>query len=465
MYTSAAEGAEMASGQLTSILRHIRHLVGRGDAGATSDRQLLRRYADSRDGQAFATLVQRHGSLVLGVCQRVLGNSHDAEDAFQAVFVVLARKAGATGWKESIGPWLHEVAYRVALRARARAQCRAEHERRAADMRPAETAASAWTDLRGVLDAELRCLPDRYREPLVLCYLQGKSNEEAAEQLGWPAGTVKSRLSRGRDLLRDRLTRRGLTLTAEALVLLMAQNASAAVPQVLSEIAIKAATLVAAGQAVGGLNGPAAALAEGALRAMSIAKLRTMAVVALLLVATGVAGWLTYRTWAADPADKKDEAKKEIMLPKDPKAVVVSMTVTGGMIRNKTNDPYLQILADGQVIVIDRVTGAKKESKLTPEKLQELLRFIVQDQDFLALTEAKIKDEYAKETAKSKVGIAVGDGCTSRISVKANDKESEVGYYAASAFSKQFPKVKSLAQFAAVENRLNDLAVSVQKGK
>src|SRR5262249_28866411 len=204
-----------------------------------------------------------------------LGNSHDAEDAFQAVFVVLARKAGASGWQESIGPWLHEVAYRVALRTRGRTIRRAEHERRAADMRPSGAMATAeptWTDVRGVLDDELRRLPAKYRAPLLLCYLEGKSNEEAAQQLGWPAGTVKSRLSRGRDLLRDRLTRRGLALSASALVAMLGRDAVAAVPASLADSANKAAQLVAAGQAVGGLTGPAAALAQGALRAMWISK-------------------------------------------------------------------------------------------------------------------------------------------------------------------------------------------------
>jgi RNA polymerase sigma factor (sigma-70 family) len=454
------------SGQLTTFLRHIRHLVGGTDTGAASDRQLLRRYAESGDGAAFSVLVERHGGLVLGVCQRVLGNSHDAEDAFQAVFVVLARKAGAAGWQESVGPWLHEVAYRVALRARARIACRHEHERRAGDMRPAEaTATATWHDVRGVLDTELGGLPARYRDPLVLCYLEGKSNEEAAEQLGWPTGTVKSRLSRGRELLRARLTRRGLTLSAELLALLLAQNASAAVPTALSDGAIEAARQVAAGQAVGGLTGPAAALAQGTLRTMGIARFRTGAVVlALVLVSVGLGGWRTYRAWAADDKNSGD-AKKEIVLPKDPKAVVLSMKMTGGMLRNVTDDPYLQIQADGRVVVTERTTGAKKESKLSAEQLQDLLRFVIQENDFLDITDKKMQDDLAKAQGNAKVGIAVGDGCTALIRVQANDKDHKVSYYAADVYAKAYPKAKSLTQFVAIEKRLQDLAVSVHKGK
>jgi RNA polymerase sigma factor (sigma-70 family) len=442
----------MAGSQLTSILRHIRHLVGGGDGGAASDRQLLHRYAECGDSDAFATLVERHGPLALGVCQRVLGNSHDAEDAFQAVFVVLARKAGASGWQESIGPWLHEVAHRVALRARGRAIRRAEHERRAADMRPSGAMATAeptWADLRGVLDDELRRLPVKYRAPLLLCYLEGKSNEEAAQQLGWPAGTVKSRLSRGRDLLRERLTRRGLALSAPALVAMLGRDAVAAVPASLADSAIKAAQLVAAGQAVGGLTGSAAALAQGALRAMWFSKAKKIALVGVLGLLA--ASWLTYHTLlAANPA----AANKEVVLPKDPKAVVLSMEVRGGMIANKTADPFLQIQADGKVIQTDRISGAKKESKLTPAELQELLRFVVYQNDFLNADPKKVPPG-------GNLPVAVTDGTTTTIRVHANNKQHEASCYMASFALANNPNAKPLVQYAAVEWRLNQLAYFV----
>jgi RNA polymerase sigma factor (sigma-70 family) len=445
----------MASGQVTGLLRYIRQLVGTPDSGSINDPQLLRRYAENGDGDAFATLVQRHGAMVQGVCQRILGNSHDAEDAFQAVFVVLANKAGAGGWQESIGPWLHEVSYRVALKARARGLRRAEHERRAVDMRSSTTAAeSSWTDLRGVLDRELDRLPANYRAPMLLCYLEGKSNEEAAEQLGWPAGTVKSRLSRGRDLLRERLVRAGLALSAEALVLLLSQNAVASVPAALADGAIKAAKQVTAGQAVGGLTGQAAALAQGALRTMWISKMRMAAVVVLLLVLAGWAGWATFQTLAADPATA---TQKEIVLPKDSKAVVLSMEVGGGMLKNASPEPFLLIQADGKVIRTDRVTGAKRESRLSPLELQELLRFVIQDNDFFNVDRKKIDAGVAQAQAGKPFGIAVGDGRTTGIRVDANNKRHDVSSYAAATQQAQYPKVKPLAQFVAIEWRLDQL--------
>jgi RNA polymerase sigma factor (sigma-70 family) len=446
----------MAAGQLMRIVQHIRQLVGTGE-GAGTDAQLLARYAESGDSDAFAVIVERHGTMVLGVCQRVLVNSHDAEDAFQAVFVVLARKAGTVCWRDSAGPWLHEVAHRIARRARARAGCRAAHERRAADMRPTDTRAEpAWADLRDVLDDELGRLPAKYRAPLLLCYVEGKSNEAAAAQLGWPAGTVKSRLSRGRELLRNRLARRGLALAAETLVLLVAQNAAASVPAAMTDTVIQAASAVAAGHAVGGLTGPAAALAQGALRTMWLTKLRNIAAVTVMLVmVAGGAGWAMFHAWAADPATA---AKQEISLPKDPKTVVLSMTVGGGRLRNASPDPFLQIMADGKVIRTDRISGAKRESRLTPAELQELLRFVIQQNDFFNVTGNAIEAGKQQAQAGKAVAIAVGDGRTSGIHVQANDKQHDVSCYAASTFQGQFPNVKPLAQFVAVESRLDQLA-------
>src|SRR5262249_10537307 len=150
-----------------------------------TDRQLLQRFAAGHDEAAFTELVRRHAALVLGVCQRVLHHSHDAEDAFQATFLVLARKAALLRWQESGSKWLYEVACRTALKARANAARRRAHERQAEAMRqPSPVAELARQELRGLLDAELARLPARYRAPLLLCYLEGKTNAEAARQLG-----------------------------------------------------------------------------------------------------------------------------------------------------------------------------------------------------------------------------------------------------------------------------------------
>jgi RNA polymerase sigma factor (sigma-70 family) len=252
-----------------------------------TDGQLLECFVRAHDPAAFEALVRRHGPMVLRVCQRLLRPGPDADDAFQATFIVLVRKAQSIAKLESVGSWLYGVAYRIALRARLRANRRLARER-CLDDHPAAADRSAnpvgeAADIRPVLDEELNRLPEKYRAPMVLCYLEGKSNDEAAQQLQCPTGTVKVRLLRARELLRNRLARRGLALSAGALALSLSQEmATAAVPQALAASAAQAATS-------GTLSASAGALADATLRAMSIVKLKVAAgavVAACALTAT-----------------------------------------------------------------------------------------------------------------------------------------------------------------------------------
>jgi RNA polymerase sigma factor (sigma-70 family) len=180
--------------------------VRRG-ADELSDSRLLQRFIAKQDPEAFETLLRRHGPLVLGVCRRVLHNEHAAEDAFQATFLVLARKAAFIAKPELLANWLYGVAYRTALKAKVQAARRRAHESRAASARAADPLDEVIRrDLGRVVGAALACLPEKYRAPLVLCYLEGKTNGQAAHQLGWPLGSMSARLARGRELLRRRLT-------------------------------------------------------------------------------------------------------------------------------------------------------------------------------------------------------------------------------------------------------------------
>jgi RNA polymerase sigma factor (sigma-70 family) len=180
-----------------------------------TEKELLERYIAENDEDAFRTLIERHGPMVLGVCRSVLGEPHDAEDAFQNTFLALVQNAGTIRNRDSLGPWLHRVALRLARRARIRAGDRRARERRSS--RSESEAARDETDVftPPVLHEELNRLPERYRLPLVLCYLEGKTNEQAAAQLQWPLGTVKGRLWRARGQLRARLCRRGLMPSGE----------------------------------------------------------------------------------------------------------------------------------------------------------------------------------------------------------------------------------------------------------
>jgi RNA polymerase sigma factor (sigma-70 family) len=263
-----------------------------GAAAATdrSDAQLLEQFAARRDEDAFTALLERHGPMVFGVCRRVLRHEQDAEDAFQATFLVLARNAGARAWRVSVGPWLHGVALRVALKARTvAARRRARHQETADDVAVMPAGGSPAHDLRPVLDEELSRLPEKYRTPLVLCYLEGKSNEEAARLLGRPVGTVWYQLSRGRELLRGRLSRRGLGLPAVALAAMSAQKATAAVPEALLALTAQA-SLAGAGPAAaaGTLAPPIATLVKEVVHDMFLTKLKRAVALVLVLCVAGL---------------------------------------------------------------------------------------------------------------------------------------------------------------------------------
>ncbi|MBI1914623.1 MAG: sigma-70 family RNA polymerase sigma factor [Planctomycetes bacterium] len=284
----------MAGPPLAGFLEHVRNCVGADDRDAPSDCQLLQRFVARREESAFAALLQRHGPMVLRVCREVLGHEQAAEDAFQATFLVLARKAVSIRRHESLAAWLHRVALNIARTAKtSRAQRRAQ-EREAALMAVARSVDDVQPcDWQPLLHEEVNRLPEKYRVPVVLCYLEGKTHDEAAQQLSWPLGTVKGRLARARDLLRLRLARRGLTLTAAALAAALAESAAAAVPAPLLDATLQSATRFAAGTTAttGGVSARALSLANGALRIMVPTRLALVALFCLA-AAVGAAGGL-----------------------------------------------------------------------------------------------------------------------------------------------------------------------------
>jgi RNA polymerase sigma factor (sigma-70 family) len=310
------------AGAQNPILRFVRRIAASRAPADASDCQLLQRFVQEADEGAFQALVERHGPLVLSVCTRVLGSEHDAEDAFQATFLVFVRKAGSIRAPELLGPWLYGVAYRTALKAKAEALKRRKLETRLADMTspPAENNL-AWRDLRPVLDEEVNRLPHKYRVPFVLCYLEGKTNEQAAQILGCPQGTVFSRLAWARERLRRQLGRRGLVLSAGVFAVLLSSRAAAtAVPAPLIGFTCKAAAefAVSKAAAAGGIAAQAAALAEGVMREMFLTKLKIAAVVLMATAVAGTAaGVLTCQALAREQAGEKNErAAKDAEKPK-----------------------------------------------------------------------------------------------------------------------------------------------------
>jgi RNA polymerase sigma factor (sigma-70 family) len=296
----------MATGQLNGVLQQLRRTMLR-DAAERTDGQLLTDYRNRRDEVALAAIVLRHGPMVWGVCRRVLDNYHDAEDAFQATFLVLVRRAASIAAPELVANWLYGVAHQTAMKARATAHRRKAREKHVADMpEPATMDRNLWSDLQPLLDQELSRLPEIARGVLVLCDLQGKSRKEAARQLGLAEGTVASRLARARAMLARRLSQRGITLSGGVLAAVLVQNvASAGVPDSVMVSAIRAASLFAAAEtaAAAGIPPKVAALAEGVLKAMMIKKLKSVVAVVLLLGLLGSGTIiLTRRTATAQSA-------------------------------------------------------------------------------------------------------------------------------------------------------------------
>jgi RNA polymerase sigma factor (sigma-70 family) len=282
----------MANRSVDSLLQNLRARLSNSASDDRTDRQLLEEFSTLRDSAALTGVVARHGPMVLGVCRKWLSCEVDAEDAFQATFLVLARKAGALPWRETVGGWLHAMATHIARDARRRVL------RNNLAPLPEEGIAQdgcedslTRSDLRRVLDEELSRLPAKLRDPLVLCYLQGKTHEEAAREIGLPRGSLAKRLAGAQELLRKRLTSRGIVLTAGLLATATVENAAVAVPAALTAATVKVATLFVAGEALaaGAFSGTATALAEGAIKAMFATKIKTAtaALLAVSLVSVG----------------------------------------------------------------------------------------------------------------------------------------------------------------------------------
>ena len=286
------------AGQRVAASRSFRELFHSGPVSGLDDGQLLERFATRHDEAAFAALVALHGPMVLGVCRRMLRDGHDVEDAFQATFLVLVKRAGSIRDPGKLGPWLHGVARRVAMRARAEAARRRSHRDLSGPTEPAEDTAmtpasrAEGADVLGVIDQEIARLPAGFRDAVVLCDLEGHSYTEAARRLRCPLGTLQSRLARGRARLRTRLVSRGVAPLAVSAIL--AESARASVPEALAEATIRAAT-------AGTASATAAALAVPVARSLLMSTLRNIAgLLVLALIATG-GGLLARDRLLADP--------------------------------------------------------------------------------------------------------------------------------------------------------------------
>jgi len=295
----------MASGRIGQVVRGL----SAGADDALSDAQLLERFIVRREQDAFEALLRRHGPLVFGVCRRILHNESDAEDAFQATFLVLARKAATLQRRELLSNWLYGVAYRTALRARSLSARRLAREKEMA--RPEAVRGEPANDRLDRLDQEVSRLPDQYRMPIVLCELQGKSYKEAARLLGWPEGTLAGRLSRARALLARRLGRGGATLSGAALTAALGRSAEAAVPARLGAMTAQAAVAGGREIAAGLISARVAALVEATMKTFLLDRLRVVLALMRLLALAGAGVLAASRPSAREPRPGEEKAVRQ----------------------------------------------------------------------------------------------------------------------------------------------------------
>jgi RNA polymerase sigma factor (sigma-70 family) len=379
----------MSGKALNGTVQRIRAMAVLQSSRGSSDRELLERFIAAQDEAAFTALVERHGAMVQRLCRRVLGDSHDADDACQATFLILARKASSVRKTESLASWLHGVAYRVSISLRRQRARRQRRERLAS--RPGECAPASdhsWSDFHAALDEELQRLPERYRAPLVLCYLEGKTRDEAAQTLGITVGALHGLVNRGRSLLRRRLTGRGLTLSGVMFAAALTETVGRTAP--VAAMAVRSARLAVA--ALRGETTDAApqvlSLVQEATHAMFMTKLKIGAALFLAagILTAGAAALLPSVSLAQDgssnqarstaapaPADESDEAYIR-RLSKDLRDREPSPTEVHFFVNSKDGRRRQQLV---ELFIQERAaerTAALKQGKAAAQKYEEAAR-------------------------------------------------------------------------------------------
>jgi RNA polymerase sigma factor (sigma-70 family) len=361
----------MATSHLRRVIQTLRRATLHHEEAGLTDGQLLESYVSCRKEAAFAALVRLHGPMVWGVCRRVLRSHQDAEDAFQATFLVLVRKAASVVPRQMVANWLYGVAHQTALKARATTARRGARERQVTLMpEPALEKQELWDDLQPLLDQELSRLPDKYRAVVALCDLEGRTRKEAARQLHLPEGTVASRLATARAMLAKRLGRHGLGVSGAALAAVLSQQAaSASVPLSMAYSTIKAASVFAAGPATATclVSGKAVALAEGVLKTMLLTKLKIATAVLVVIAVLGAgATALTQRVLAEKPAALASRERERAEVPDEKPA--------DPLVKEK-KEPAVKPATDMRELAVQPVK-TKKEDEARPEVVNGVVKTV-----------------------------------------------------------------------------------------
>jgi RNA polymerase sigma factor (sigma-70 family) len=366
----------MATGQPNTVLQFIRKMATTEHGRGLADAELLDRFMNGDDDAAFASLVHRHGPMVLGICRRILMNEEDAEDAFQATFLTLSRNAKSIRAQESVGGWLYSVAYRIAHKARIEAARRRKHEGSATLGQMSDPLAQLTVrEAHEVLDRELAQLPDKLRVPLVLCYLEGLTRDEAARQLGWSPTMLKTRLEQARERLRKRLQSRGLAFSGALVASLFYEGTAwAAVPSTLLESTLK---IAAPGATELVVPAQVAALTEGVMKTMFLTNLKiaTAVLVLVAVVATG-ASIARLPVLAAEPpqppkaeqpaasaADKPKAGVKPVVVKEENQLISVAWSADGKTVATVGIRSELVELADGEKALMAHSTIKIRDAK------------------------------------------------------------------------------------------------------
>jgi RNA polymerase sigma factor (sigma-70 family) len=431
---------DMTRGPLNRVLDELQRQVEPADAGET-DARLMERFIRQGDGHAFASLVRRHGPMVYGVCRRVLGNADDAEDVFQATFLVLVRKARSVRTLASIGSWLHGVAYRTALEAR-RAMARRRAKEAQVPGHTAPTDQAFLDELREVLDLELARLPERYRQVVVLCDLAGQGRKEFASRLHCPEGTIASRLAKARTLLAARLTRHGLTFSTATLgAALAAEAASACVPPSWLSATAQAAGHFAANTAgtAGVASARVASLVQGVCRTMLVRQLTTIGAIVLVVALAGFGAGAVYfqAATAGPPGDDKAVPGAAHAKPEDARLELQRLKEELQLLRQKaaTLEARVAEMERAQPEVVFRGKPATywvkalrdRDPKFRQEALAALGAIAEVDRSLIPTIMASLRDtdDEVRDTASVQLAGRVGDAALPLLIAALKDDRQE----------------------------------------